>query len=103
MQLRLWWWRKVRGANIPTEDRDVFERFGETVITLFLTSGFQPHAAELQAMYNRKEKIESATRWLTERSDTLEQREQRLETAEWAILIFVVIGVILDLCLLAHR
>ena len=40
--------------------------------------------------------------WLTERGDLRELHEQRLETAEWAILIFVIAGVVLDLLLVSH-
>jgi hypothetical protein len=40
--------------------------------------------------------------WLTERRDIHERREQRLETAEWAILIWVVVGVIADIIVVMH-
>src|SRR5262245_27013039 len=43
---------------------------------------------------------EHAAAWLTERGDLRELHEQRLETAEWAILSFVVVSVILDLLIL---
>jgi hypothetical protein len=36
---------------------------------------------------------------LTERGDLNERRENRQETVEWAILLFVVLGVVLDLAL----
>jgi hypothetical protein len=34
--------------------------------------------------------------WLQERRDIATRHEDRLETVEWAILIFVTVGVILD-------
>jgi hypothetical protein len=34
----MWWWRKVRRADISQEDRDRFERYGETVVALLLAS-----------------------------------------------------------------
>jgi hypothetical protein len=102
MQLRLWWWRKVRIANIPPESREVFERFGEDVIAQMVASGFSPRAAELEVMYREPKRIAEASAWLTERGDKREQHEQRLETAEWAILIFVFMGVILD-CILVTQ
>ena len=37
--------------------------------------------------------------WLTERRDIHERREDRLETVEWAILVWVVLGVIADIIL----
>jgi len=93
MQLRLWWWRKIRFADIPKEDRDMFERFGDSVIQSIIAASHQPRAPELQAMYSNKELIDNTTKWLTERGDAHEQREQRLETVEWAILIFLAVSV----------
>ena len=46
---------------------------------------------------------EHAIAWLTERGDLQEQRKQRLETLEWGILIFVIVGVILDALLVFHE
>ena len=40
--------------------------------------------------------------WLTERADLKERHEQRLETVEWGIFVFVILGVIVDLLLLIH-
>jgi hypothetical protein len=39
---------------------------------------------------------QAALDWLTERQDIHERGEDRLETVEWAILIFVVVGVIVE-------
>ncbi len=94
-----WWWRKVRPAPIPKIERDVFERFGEAVIVGILTSGLNPPMPELQTIYNNPEFRQHAADWLTERGDYHEQREQRLETVEWAILIFVILGVVADFAL----
>ena len=46
--MRLWWWRKIRPANIPQADRDPFGRFGEFVIGSVLAGGFTPSHADLQ-------------------------------------------------------
>ena len=102
MRLRLWWWRKVRFADIPKKFRDVFERFGEGVIGNWVGSGFQSQAVELQKMYGDGQRLAEASAWLTERGDKRELHEQRLETVEWAILIFVVVGVILDFILVTQ-
>jgi len=101
--MRLWWWRKIRPANIPQADRDLFERFGEFVIGSVLAGGFTPSHADLQPLYQKTNPAQQdyARDWLTERSDSHELREQRLETAEWAILIFVLLEVIADLPRLA--
>src|ERR1700682_3025108 len=95
--MRLWWWRKVRKAHIPKPERDLFERFGENVMGSLLTGGLQPQSAELQAISYKQNVLAHAADWLTERSDAREQREQRLETAEGAILIVVLLEVIADL------
>jgi hypothetical protein len=100
--MRLWWWRKIRHANIPQEDRDIFERYGVMVITGILMSGHSPHIADLHILQSDQKKQYNALIWLTEQSDAHEQREQRLETVDWTIFIFVVIGVIVD-CLLIFK
>jgi hypothetical protein len=92
----MWWWRKVRKANIPREARDLFEQIGESCVQLILTSGFNPRAENFRKIYNNDEYIKDVEAWLTERGDSRELHEQRLETVEWAILIFVVLGVIAD-------
>jgi len=58
---------------------------------------------ELQNIYTDDVTREHAIAWLTERGDLQEQREQRLETLEWGILIFVIVGVILDALLVFHE
>jgi hypothetical protein len=44
----------------------------------------------------------AATAWLTERADLAERTEDRIETVEWAVLIFVAVGVIVDVLLVLH-
>src|SRR6266852_3130255 len=80
MRLRLWWWREVREARISKSDRDVFERFGEAVIGNVLAGGLQPRTPELQKLYgDMGPTLKSAADWLTERGDSQEQREQRMD------------------------
>ena len=74
----MWWWTKIRRA-----DRAMFEGYGETMI----------------AMVHWRE----AVLWLRERQDIHARREDRLETVEWAILIFVIVGVVADLAIVAHE
>jgi hypothetical protein len=94
--MRLWWWREVRPALIPPDERKVLERYGETVIQLMLASGNGPALDELRAIYYDRKRLTNAADWLTERSDENHQREQRSETLEWAILIFVFLEVVHD-------
>jgi hypothetical protein len=102
--MRLWWWRDVRKANIPKKWRDIFERFGEIVIGNILSGGLNPRSTELQKIYTNEEgSLKHAADWLTECGDKREQRDQRSETVEWAILIFVVFGVVIDFIQLARE
>lgn len=96
MRFPFWSWREVRKADIPKDDRDVFERYGEAVIGTLLTGGFNPITQELRGIYGDYAKHVPMRDWLTERSDSHERREQRLETAEWFILVFVFLGVIVE-------
>jgi hypothetical protein len=96
-------WPKVWIANIPQSDRDLFERYGETVVALILAGTFSRRSAELKPLFDDQVVMDHARDWLRERSSIRELREARLETAEWAILLFVVLGVILDILLLLHR
>lgn len=102
--MRLWWWRKIRPAKIPQAERDLFERFGEFVIGSVLAGGFTPSHDDLIPLYQKTNRAQQdyARDWLTERSDAHEQREQRVETVDWAILLFVILGVILDVVLVRH-
>jgi hypothetical protein len=64
-------------------------------------AGMDQRIDELNMIYDNSNHMrEHAAAWLTERGDLRELHEQRLETAEWAILIFVVVSVILDLLIL---
>jgi hypothetical protein len=94
------WIPKIRKANIPDDQRDVFERFGEFVIGSVLTGGFRPAHPQLTQLYSDLRTQNNARDWLTERDDLKNQHEWRLEIVEWAIFIFVVVGVILDLLIL---
>ena len=41
--------------------------------------------------------------WLKERADMAARREDRLETVEWAILVFAIAGVATDVAVVAHE
>jgi hypothetical protein len=59
---------------------------------------------DLQRIYtDQNGMLSEATAWLTERGDVREQREQRLETAEWAIVIFAVGAVLAEASIAAHE
>jgi len=84
-------WRKVRKANVPKDVRDVCERIGETVIAMVLAGGLTPHGDERAKIHTYPVSRDHAGDWLIERGDKDQQHEERLECAEWAILIFVIL------------
>lgn len=95
--------RAIRRAKIPDDLRREFERYGQDLIAQGLA---QPQAASYTGPFFgliSKHGTE-AVEWLTERRDIHERREDRLEVLEWAILLFVVLGVLTDgVILLLHR
>ena len=93
---------KLRRANIPVDERDIFERTGEAGIQLLLIRGLPAYSVELSTIYSNKESVRHAQDWLTERADIHARHEWRMERVEWAILIFLVIGVFADLSLAFH-
>ena len=90
-------YRTVRCANIPTADRDIFERYGETVMQLMVSTGFAPRAGELANMYSDPQRIENAVSWLTERGDKKANRERRLEHLNWGILVVAILATVFAL------
>jgi hypothetical protein len=83
---------RVRKAKIDSAVRDQFERYGETVIATCLAT--TPRPASIGTFLDKHE--DEALAWLTERSDRQERKETRIEILEWGILIFVVLGVIVE-------
>lgn len=93
----MWWWRKVRRAGIPRDMRDQFEQWGVEVLSQAISIS-QPYMGEDLKAYVPHDTghREQVLAWLTEMSDREVRREDRLETLEWAILIFVVIETLLS-------
>jgi hypothetical protein len=90
-----WWWRKVRVAEIPKPSRDIFERFGETVIGNVIAGGLTPAHPDLVRIYQQQgNMLAQAASWLTERGDRRERREQRLETVEWLLFFAAVLAIV---------
>ena len=46
--------------------------------------------------------VTNAVRWLTERSDIKHNRERRIELLEWSILIWVILGVLVEGGVIRH-
>jgi hypothetical protein len=92
----------LHSAIIPEPERKLFEQVGETGIQLTLAGGFNPRSQELGELYKDPERVKYAQQWLTERADIHARHEWRMERVEWAILIFVAVGVFADLYLAIH-
>jgi hypothetical protein len=94
----MWWWRKVRQAKLNPELRDAFDALGIYAMTNSIANNFPPApGAGHNAGLNDQQIKAAALDWIREHNDKVERHEQRLETVEWAILIFVVAGVALDI------
>lgn len=55
----MWWWRKVRKADIPKADRDTLKRFGEPVVGMIIAGGFSPPLPELPLQQETERQKES--------------------------------------------
>lgn len=90
-------WRKVRKAEIPKELRDQLERIGEAIVEGAMTMGADSLPLGVFSNLNVQANRIHIWNWLQERRDISERASQRMETAEWAVLIFVVIGTITEI------
>jgi hypothetical protein len=96
-----WNWRKVRKARISKEDRDLFERYGETVVASILASN--PSTTEIHAYIAGQDyepssqgRRPAARDWLTECRDAHELREQRVETVEIGVVALITLEILLS-------
>jgi hypothetical protein len=94
----IWWWwqwREVRRAAIDHKLREQFELFGEDVLAHGLAAGVLSQKSEpLDTLlkHNHREIV----LWLQERRDIAERHENRIETVEKWILVFVAVGVVVE-------
>jgi hypothetical protein len=93
--MSMWRWHKVRRAKIDPGLRERFEFFGETLVVLAIESGDANRIGRELAKLGQRYHLE-AVEWLRERRDVAARHEDRVETVEWAILIFVVLGVFVE-------
>ncbi len=87
---------RVRQADIPPAERDLFERYGERVISGILTGGYTPTATDLLPLYERDDVKVHAHDWLSERDRLRERHETLTFCLEVGILFFVILGVVFD-------
>jgi hypothetical protein len=95
---KFWNWRKVHRADIPEDVRARFEQFGEDVLARPLSVTYMNaiiHGPELDRLFNETTPPQRFA-WLKERHQVAERREDRLETVEVAILLFLFLEVVHD-------
>src|SRR5947209_908481 len=95
-------WTRIKHAEISSDQRAVFERYGENVIAMVLATGLTPSPGELYQIYANGPWKESARDWLTERSTFHERREDRLEAMELSILVLVAMEVLFEIARAFH-
>ena len=95
-------WQKVRKVEIPNDLRDRFELFGKDVMAHAVGAGeHSSKGVELDGLLRQKRA--EVLEWLRQKRDEDAPSSDRSETVEWAILFFVVIGVLADLAIVAHE
>lgn len=83
-------WRRVRRAvNVPTAERDIFDRYGEMVVSSVLAGTFTVRSADLQPLYHDQLVMNHARDWLTERSDLANNHEFWGRTIEILIVVLI--------------
>jgi hypothetical protein len=87
---------KLRRADIPVDVRRAFEETGSFSMSAELSANYPPAKRILRDKYPDREIKDFGYAWIGEHYDRDERHQDRLETLEWAILIFVVLGVIVE-------
>ena len=58
-----------------------------------LAASHTPRADDSRTLYPNGTAMRNAAKWPTERADKNANHERRIEYVEWAIVIFVVVGI----------
>jgi hypothetical protein len=93
-------WFRIRKASIPKEHREMFERFGASVVTVALYGGFPGPANTAEPMntlYANSAYRASAAEWLTEQYDRTELHETWSITMEAAITVLVAVELVFSI------
>jgi hypothetical protein len=85
---------KLRRADIPVDVRRAFEETGSFSMSAELSANYPPAKRILRDKYPDREIKDFGYAWIGEHYDRDERHQDRLETLEWTIFIFVVLGVI---------
>jgi hypothetical protein len=76
----------------------MFEVYGETMIAMVMATREEKNRGGLNITQHGGD----ALAWLRERHDVYARREDRLETVEWAILLFVAFSLLTDVVIMIH-
>jgi hypothetical protein len=90
-------WFRIRTADIAESNREMFERFGASVVGTVLAGGLHPTAEDLGRIYDDTMVRVDAAAWLTEQYHRAERRETWLITMEAAITLFVFTEVVFSI------
>ncbi len=90
-------WFRIRRADIAEPNREMFERFGASVVGTVLAGGFSPSTPGLSQIYSNSQVQADAAAWLTEQYDRVERKETWLITMEAAITLFVFTEVVFSI------
>jgi len=93
------WFRTRRATLIPESERDLFERFGASVVSIILFSGFSgPQTTEPQkTLYENPETRRDAEMWLTEQYDCADRKETWSITMEAAITLLIAVELLFSI------
>ena len=91
-------WQKIRRANVPKEERRLFERFGETAIQIMVSGTVSSRTSyELMEIYRDPAKLKHAEQWLVEQADLRERHKIYIAIAFGVVILVEIVVVIMSL------
>jgi hypothetical protein len=94
-------WIRIRKADIDTELRKTFERYGTVTMQMLLATNTTMYRHQ-GSLYTVEHYLTSLLPWLTEQYDRAERKETWSLTMEAAVTVFVAAEVLLSIFKVAH-
>jgi hypothetical protein len=92
--------QKVRWADIPKEDRETFERFGEIAIQIVVSGTISSFTRkELIEIYDDPTSFKHAEEWLLEQADLRERRDNFITIAFAVLIVLSIATAVFDVVL----